>query len=270
MAQEPRPPPQFKLRRHQPSDVSAMGEIIAVCNTTDALAHYLSRDIFKYWATFRWHCVNLMRNTTAGPGRYTFVAVAPGNSPNDEERVVGCVMYTRIGTSEVARKWQSSTDAQNGLSWSLERGLLWVEGKYKNVFTGVTPTKNPEHWKNVKSELDEEFPQDIIPEMWLIDLLYIHPEWQRKGIARLLLQWGMERAREENVPLGVKGSPIGGLAYKACGFQSVGGTRFGGWFDELEFGGVPHQFWLWEPEGSQERWVERTKEWREQSLKSGQ
>ncbi len=147
---------------------------------------------------------------------------------------------------------------------------MWLEGKYQDIFTGINPTKDSGHRKNVKGELEEEFPEDIVPEMWVVDLLYVHPEWQRNGIARKLLQWGFDRARKENVPLGVKGSPVGSFAYRACGFQSVGATRFGRWFDELEFGGEAHQFWLWEPEGSEKRWVERTRERREQILKDEQ
>jgi GNAT superfamily N-acetyltransferase len=143
---------------------------------------------------------------------------------------------------------------------------MWLETKYRNVFTGVNPTPDRAHRDNVASELNETFPEDVVPEMWLVDALFTHPHYQRKGIGRGLLQWPLQRGREEHVPVGVKGSPVGGLAYRACGFQSVGATRFGRWFDELQYGGEVHQFWLWEPEGSTERWVERTRERRLQAL----
>ncbi len=97
-------PPQFKLRRHQPSDLSAMADIIAACNTRDALSHYLSKNIFKYPTTFPWDNLNLIRSMTTGRGRYTFVAV----SWPPAQQVVGCITYSRLGKSETAKEWQSS------------------------------------------------------------------------------------------------------------------------------------------------------------------
>lgn len=56
-----------------------------------------------------------------------------------------------------------------------------------------------------------------------IDLavLSVHPSHQRKGVGKKLLQWGMERAAEENKPVFLLSSPEGYPLYLSQGFRTL-------------------------------------------------
>lgn len=47
------------------------------------------------------------------------------------------------------------------------------------------------------------------------------PEWRRQGIARMLMQWGQDRAQEENVVVALHSSELGMSLYKKLGFVQV-------------------------------------------------
>ena len=75
------------------------------------------------------------------------------------------------------------------------------------------------------------------------------------------MNWVKAQAARERVPVVVKGSALGGPAYRKHGFRSIGFDRFGEFFDECEFGGERYQLWVWEPEGMEGVWFERAKGW---------
>ena len=75
------------------------------------------------------------------------------------------------------------------------------------------------------------------------------------------MNWVKAQAARERVPVVVKGSALGGPAYRKHGFRSIGFDRFGRFFDEVEFGGERHQLWMWEPVGMEGVWYERAKGW---------
>lgn len=59
-------------------------------------------------------------------------------------------------------------------------------------------------------------------ECWWIQEIAVAPEFQRQGVGKLLLQWGMERAREENVPVTLSSTPAGKALYEGSGFKPCG------------------------------------------------
>lgn len=84
----------------------------------------------------------------------------------------------------------------------------------------------------------------------------------RRGVGRMLLNWGTTQAQAEGVPATVLASPMGKKFYESGGFKPI--ERQTG-FDELFDNGVEGTWTLvWEPEGKEEgeedgegRWVER-------------
>lgn len=48
--------------------------------------------------------------------------------------------------------------------------------------------------------------QSLIHFIYLQSLLYVSPEAQGKGVARALVQWGIDRAREDGVPVYLEAS----------------------------------------------------------------
>lgn len=57
---------------------------------------------------------------------------------------------------------------------------------------------------------------------WGILDLGVDPKHQRRGIARMLLKWGLERAEKEGLPIHLSATPAGASLYTSLGFRSVG------------------------------------------------
>ena len=57
--------------------------------------------------------------------------------------------------------------------------------------------------------------------IWL-SFLGVHPRYQRRGIGKRLLKWGIERSNTERVPIGLAASPDGASLYMSVGFQDLG------------------------------------------------
>lgn len=79
--------------------------------------------------------------------------------------------------------------------------------------------------KMCSSEQSQRWNQDGYKkpdEYWGILDLGVDPEYQRRGIARLLLQWGLGRAAREGLPVHLSATPDGASLYSRLGFRSVG------------------------------------------------
>ncbi|KAM0547247.1 hypothetical protein ACHAPJ_010509 [Fusarium lateritium] len=50
----------------------------------------------------------------------------------------------------------------------------------------------------------------------------VHPKYQGRGVARNLVQWGMNKAREEDVPIELAATPAGSGLYTKLGFKKIG------------------------------------------------
>lgn len=57
---------------------------------------------------------------------------------------------------------------------------------------------------------------------WELELLGTLPEFRRRGVGKVGLNWGFQRAREDGVPLVVTSSIAGERLYLATGFKVVG------------------------------------------------
>lgn len=56
-----------------------------------------------------------------------------------------------------------------------------------------------------------------------LELLGVHPSYQRRGLASKLLRWGLARADEEGVEVYLSSSPDGRPLYERNGFQVLDG-----------------------------------------------
>lgn len=57
---------------------------------------------------------------------------------------------------------------------------------------------------------------------WGILDLGVDTKYQRRGIARSLLQWALERAENEGLPVHLSATPSGAPLYSSLGFRSAG------------------------------------------------
>ena len=63
---------------------------------------------------------------------------------------------------------------------------------------------------------------------WYLHLLAVHPDFQHRGFGRELVEWGLEKAREEVVHASVISSDSKEHFYFACGFDSIVGSMTDG------------------------------------------
>jgi len=63
--------------------------------------------------------------------------------------------------------------------------------------------------------------------IWLT-FLGVDPRFQRKGVGKQLLQWGVKRSNEEGIPIGLVASPVGCKLYRSVGFENAGIPEIGG------------------------------------------
>ena len=53
-------------------------------------------------------------------------------------------------------------------------------------------------------------------------MLDVHPDYQRKGAGRMLVEWGLNVADEKALPCWLQASPQGAGLYRKLGFEDVG------------------------------------------------
>lgn len=103
----------------------------------------------------------------------------------------------------------------------LERALLNLENRYLAL---ASPDRSVdlqrlEHYTLASAE--DCFPFDDYPELWFLDSLAVDPAHQRRGIGQQLVEWGLQQARQEQVPVGLEASLKGSGLYKRLGFRTV-------------------------------------------------
>jgi len=79
---------------------------------------------------------------------------------------------------------------------------------------------------------------------WHVQSLVVGPEWQGKGVGRLLMNEALKKAQAERIIAGLSSSPQGEMLYRKLGFELLGdfSRRVGG--DDVG-GGIM----MWRPEG---------------------
>lgn len=60
---------------------------------------------------------------------------------------------------------------------------------------------------------------------WYLDILFTHPAHQRKGVAGILMRWGLSRADEDGLEVYLEASLQGKPVYEHLGFQEVALVR---------------------------------------------
>ena len=58
--------------------------------------------------------------------------------------------------------------------------------------------------------------------MWYLKILCVHPGFQRRGVGAILLDWGLNHARERGEKVYLESSEYGKGLYMKKGFKEVG------------------------------------------------
>ena len=91
----------------------------------------------------------------------------------------------------------------------------------------------------------------------VLDICFVHPEYRRRGIGRLLMAWGVNKADEMGLESYIDATEAGIPLYEMCGYVKASRVDFNASKDEpspqwnkLQEELLPFAFWpMWRPVG---------------------
>jgi GNAT superfamily N-acetyltransferase len=196
------------------------------------LSNFLAPDRAKHPLSWRQRALNIQHNNYYQSNTWSFVCVAD----NDDDfasvgEILGYARWVRRPSREdaAADPWTRHMSVlEHAESWLHWAELKWEETlrcnsavcwAHKDAFmrsiiasTGFAPIRAATHW--------------------YLDSLAVAPEYQRRGVARRLVDWGLQRASTETeervavgkapVPVVLIGTAPGLHLYRSLGFKVVG------------------------------------------------
>ncbi|KAJ5691815.1 GNAT family acetyltransferase [Penicillium macrosclerotiorum] len=246
------------LRPARLEDLPFVADLAAEAMVEDELFAYLCPHRHEHYADFRLAFLRRLKTRLVTPGFAVMVAVEPCERQQGglygEKQIRGYAVWERMGKSDKAARWKH----QNNGWWHgdpscphftsicpaltaldpLERSLLALESRYLSL---VSPDRSVdphrlEHYHHAC--LTDCFPFDNFPELWYLGNLAVAPAYQRRGIGRLLLEWGLDHARREHVAVGLEASAKGVGLYERAGFRPVNAMEL--------MPGIPITAMLWQ------------------------
>ncbi|KAJ5109888.1 GNAT family acetyltransferase [Penicillium argentinense] len=206
------------LRYAKSADLPALADIAAQAMLNDELFVYLCPYRHEHHADFRAAFLRRLKMRLHTPDCVMIVAVEPECSGDEETEHVRGNKLTISG---------------------LERTLLSIENHYYNL---VSPDRSIDNKRleRYNQLVETGFDFEGISELWFLSTVAVDPVHQRRGLGRLLVQWGLDRAREEQTPVGLEASLQGISLYEKMGFRTVATVEV--------VPGLTVPAMLWEPE----------------------
>ncbi|KAJ9664040.1 hypothetical protein H2198_000543 [Neophaeococcomyces mojaviensis] len=215
------------LRPVTQADLPAFGEVAARSMWNDELMAYTAPYRDQYPDSFIRYCTQraILRYYR---GEFLFLAVSDSSDSdwNGQEVVMGYASYsTTVKSVEkpCPRGW---------LGNAFERKALDIHGRYAKFFR-LDWSNDAAAERHFRTTLDaptfaryfEHLPQlhkQVKQDQhWELELLGVHPDFRRRGIGKMMLQWGFEKATRDGVPLILTATLAGEKLYLHCGFREV-------------------------------------------------
>ena len=207
-------------------------DLIPACATAgadafadDNLFLFLRPHKFRYPTYLRSHFVRVLHQRINSPGLLGRVAVSDDNDDWYDEsvgsEVLGYATWERHGKNIDHKIW-----GKDSIGKLFERFAADLEIRHSKFFR-LDPSYDYENLQayldaaNAAGSIFETCLEDYPEHMWL-SFICVDPKFQRKGVGKKLMQWGMNRADKERVPIGLASSPAGEKLYHDCGFEEVG------------------------------------------------
>ncbi|KAF2200009.1 acyl-CoA N-acyltransferase, partial [Delitschia confertaspora ATCC 74209] len=64
--------------------------------------------------------------------------------------------------------------------------------------------------------------------VWELSQVFVDPSYQRQGVGRKLLEWGIKQADQDGVPMYLEATPPGKVMYERLGFEVLDVAEFPG------------------------------------------
>jgi GNAT superfamily N-acetyltransferase len=103
---------------------------------------------------------------------------------------------------------------------------------------------NHKHISQILPIISKPLNQGELQESWELNGMYVSPDWQRRGVGKMLLQWGLTKAADERVSVVCKSSSVGVYFYEHAGFRSTEKQMFDPYFDPGHKG---YHSMIWDP-----------------------
>ncbi|KAE8153651.1 acyl-CoA N-acyltransferase [Aspergillus avenaceus] len=212
---------QIQLRLAVPQDLPFIAEVAAQAMLNDELFAFLCPRRKDYYSDYRRGFLRRLRTKLKAPGWVIVVAVvnSPAYPSTDSMHIVGYSVWERIG---------ESTEAGTGKQGEVEQG--WLNNIQENIwdlgdqlFSWLYPDRSVDrsHLAAYSALTEECFPYSAYPKLWFLSTLAVHPDYQRQGIGRKLVEWGLGQAAREQMPVGLEASAKGTYLYHSLGFRTV-------------------------------------------------
>ncbi|RPA76703.1 acyl-CoA N-acyltransferase [Ascobolus immersus RN42] len=242
----PSPPPTPKtritIRRALPTDAAAIAKIYISAFANDVLFHCMYPRAQEFPEDRLLHDTLRYTDYILNPALIVLVAEVEDGEVGGfccVERYAEGRKVGPEGSGEV-REWGRC--GGSGALQVLERSLFSVQTKLIEMVK-KDRSYDPAGWAKTLGSLERSAKEIFVGEYadrWYIKLIGVSPNHQRKGVAKKLLAWAMERATRENLPLTLEASQAGRPVYTRMGFQTIA---------ELEDfpGGAPCMVWRAQP-----------------------
>ncbi|RDL33748.1 Acyl-CoA N-acyltransferases (Nat) [Venustampulla echinocandica] len=236
------------LRPYNPSDISSMATIEALCNLTDPLERFRSQKIESNWDLYRSSLLRYLQMLLLMPGVVCWViegdlgdevlGVKSLESRDVNGEVIGWAIWGRDGVGPVARNWQMSGES----CWN--KFNLALQSASIHYFSIWDPTINHSNVAKIQPIISTTCEEASFTECWHLHGLYILPTCQRRGLGSLAVKWGITQSAAEKVPIVVNSSSAGVPLYEKLGFKRAMKQEFDQFF---ETGGEGMWTMVWDP-----------------------